>query len=50
MHLSKSDILHAAIVALTLVASVAAVPVIASGQNSHPLAKSTIQGIHQPVQ
>ncbi len=47
MRLSKSDILHAAMVGLTLVASVVAVPLIASGQNSQPIAGSTVQSIQQ---
>ena len=35
MHLSKSDIFQAAMIALTLLASAVAVPVMASGHSSH---------------
>ena len=47
MHLSKPDIFQAAIVGLALVASAVAVPLIASGQNSQPIAGSTVQSIQQ---
>lgn len=50
MRLSKSDILHAAMVGLTLVASAVAVPLMASGQNSQPIAGSTVQSIQQSAQ
>lgn len=50
MHLSKSDILQAAMVGLTLVASAVAVPVIASVQSSQPLSEQSIQSTHQSAQ
>jgi hypothetical protein len=41
MHLSKPDILQAAMIGLILVASAVAVPVMASGQKSHASAVAT---------
>jgi hypothetical protein len=50
MHLSKPDILQAAMVGLTLVVSAVAVPVIASGQDSQPLSEQTAESTPQPAQ
>ena len=50
MHLSKPDILQAAMISLTLVASAVAVPVMASGQNYHPSAVPSAQHTQQPDQ
>jgi hypothetical protein len=41
MHLSKSDIFQAAMIGLTLLASAVAVPVMASGHDSHSNALPT---------
>ena len=49
MGLNKSDILHAVMVGLTLVASAVAVPVIASGMGTQPSGHSIVQGTQQPV-
>ncbi|GAC1460388.1 MAG: hypothetical protein NVS2B14_04630 [Chamaesiphon sp.] len=46
MYLSKSDILHAAIVVIILVASAVAVPLIALGQ-SRQLPRAHFHSIHQ---
>lgn len=48
MRFNKSDILNAAMVGLTLVASVLAVPMMGSGQN-HPVTSSSVPGIGQLV-
>ena len=50
MHLSKPDILQAAMVGLTLVVSAVAVPVIASGQGFQLDNGSTVQSTSQPAQ
>jgi hypothetical protein len=50
MHLSKPDIFQAAIVALALVASAVAVPLIASRPNSQLVATPTVQNTQQLAQ
>ncbi len=49
MHLNKSEILHAVMVGLSLVASAVAVPIIASGMGTQPSGHSIVQGTQQSV-